>query len=203
MLWYDHQPCCLTCINQKSQMSYACFKVSAIVSPLNPAYTPAQVISALKHVSAKCFVLSAEIMLPYKQPKSAASLLSAVLREVKQYGFVSILVDNSTGQARKSEFEVTAEYEQLLSSNQGRRLPPQDHLQNYDIATIQFTSGTTSAPKAACLTHRNILNNGLFVGLGMELTELDIVCCPPPLYHCFGLVLGIIATMNYGAPLCI
>jgi acyl-CoA synthetase (AMP-forming)/AMP-acid ligase II len=138
-------------------------------------------------------------MLPYKQPKSAAPLLSAVLQEIGQSGFVSLLVDNSTGEAHKSEFKVTTEYEILLRRNQGRKLPAQDLLKHRDIATIQFTSGTTSAPKAACLTHRNVLNNGVLVGLGMELKESDIVCCPPPLYHCFGLVLGIITTMAYGA----
>ncbi|OKL58492.1 hypothetical protein UA08_06361 [Talaromyces atroroseus] len=155
-------------------ISYGCFKIGAIVTPLNPAYTPAQVISALDHVSAKCFVLSTEIMLPYKQPKSAAPLLSAVLQGIERSGFVSLLVDNSTNEAHKSEFKATAEYEMLLSSNQGRKLPVQDQLKHCDIASIQFTSGTTSTPKAACLTHRNVLNNGVLVGLGMELTESDI-----------------------------
>lgn len=149
-------------------------------------------------MSAKCFVLSTEIMLPYKQPLSAATLLRTVQQEIKQSSFISLLVDNSIDQAHKSEFKVTAEYEQLASFNQGKKLPVQKGFKNSDIATIQFTSGTTSAPKAACLTHRNLLNNGFLVGRGMELTELDIVCCPPPLYHCFGLVLGILATMIYG-----
>lgn len=68
-----------------------------------------------------------------------------------------------------------------------------------DIINIQFTSGTTSMPKAACLTHRGILNNGYFIGSRMGLTPQDIVCCPPPLFHCFGCILGYMATATHGA----
>jgi acyl-CoA synthetase (AMP-forming)/AMP-acid ligase II len=168
------------------------------VTPLNPAYTPGQVIAALNHVAAKCYVLSTEIVLPHRQPKSAAPLLSDVLQGTERDDLALLLVDNCTGIYGKHDFAVTARYEQVLSSNRGKRLPIREEVKNSDYATIQFTSGTTSSPKAACLTHRNVLNNGIFVGLGMELTELDIVCCPPPLYHCFGLVLGIIATMAWG-----
>jgi long-subunit acyl-CoA synthetase (AMP-forming) len=52
-----------------------------------------------------------------------------------------------------------------------------------DVINIQFTSGTTSSPKAACLTHRNILNNGYFIGEGLALRPADVVVCPPPLFQ--------------------
>jgi len=64
---------------------------------------------------------------------------------------------------------------------------------------IQFTSGTTGTPKGATLSHFNIVNNGLFVGEGMRLTAADRVCIPVPLYHCFGMVLGVLAAMTHGA----
>jgi fatty-acyl-CoA synthase len=64
---------------------------------------------------------------------------------------------------------------------------------------IQFTSGTTGSPKGATLTHFNIVNNGLFVGEGMRLTDADRVCIPVPLYHCFGMVLGVLAALTHGA----
>lgn len=83
------------------------------------------------------------------------------------------------------------------------------------VCNLQFTSGTTGTPKAAMLTHlsvpttplpRNILtdhsnlvNNGRFVGDRMRLTSRDIICCPPPLFHCFGLVLGLLAVVTHGA----
>jgi fatty-acyl-CoA synthase len=72
-------------------------------------------------------------------------------------------------------------------------------LQFDDPVNIQFTSGTTGAPKGATLTHHNILNNGFFIGEAMRLTERDKLCIPVPLYHCFGMVLGNLACVTHGA----
>ncbi|AMP17358.1 AMP-binding protein [Collimonas pratensis] len=68
-----------------------------------------------------------------------------------------------------------------------------------DPINIQFTSGTTGFPKGATLTHRNILNNGFFIGEAMKLTAADRLCIPVPLYHCFGMVLGNLACLTHGA----
>ncbi len=72
-------------------------------------------------------------------------------------------------------------------------------LQFDDAINIQFTSGTTGAPKGATLTHHNILNNGFFIGEAMRLTEHDRLCIPVPLYHCFGMVLGVLACTTHGS----
>jgi len=64
---------------------------------------------------------------------------------------------------------------------------------------VQFTSGTTGHPKGATLTHFNIVNNGYFVGAGMRLGPEDRLCIPVPLYHCFGMVLGVLAAATHGA----
>ena len=68
-----------------------------------------------------------------------------------------------------------------------------------DAINIQFTSGTTGHPKGATLTHRNILNNGFFVGEAIRLTEADRLCIPVPLYHCFGMVMGNLGCLTHGA----
>ncbi|KXH54738.1 4-coumarate-CoA ligase [Colletotrichum salicis] len=68
-----------------------------------------------------------------------------------------------------------------------------------DILNLQFTSGTTGRPKAATLTHINLMNDAQFVGDAMRLTETDIVCCPPPLFHCFGLIMGFLASFCHGS----
>jgi fatty-acyl-CoA synthase len=71
-------------------------------------------------------------------------------------------------------------------------------LQFDDPINIQFTSGTTGSPKGVTLTHHNILNNGYFVGRAMRLTEVDRICIPVPLYHCFGMVMGNLAAVTHG-----
>ena len=75
----------------------------------------------------------------------------------------------------------------------------QQTLNATDPINIQFTSGTTGFPKGATLTHRNILNNGFFIGECMQLTPADKLCIPVPMYHCFGMVLGNLACLTHGS----
>ncbi len=68
-----------------------------------------------------------------------------------------------------------------------------------DPVNIQYTSGTTGFAKGATLSHRNILNNGYFVGEGLGYTEKDRIALPVPFYHCFGMVMGNLAATTHGA----
>ena len=71
-------------------------------------------------------------------------------------------------------------------------------LTNVDPINIQYTSGTTGFPKGATLSHRNLLNNGYFLGEGFRYTDADRVCIPVPFYHCFGMVIGNLANLTHG-----
>ena len=68
-----------------------------------------------------------------------------------------------------------------------------------DPINIQFTSGTTGSPKGATLTHRNVVNNARFIAMAMRFSEQDTLCIPVPLYHCFGMVLAVLACVSTGA----
>ena len=72
-------------------------------------------------------------------------------------------------------------------------------LQFDEPINIQFTSGTTGLPKAATLTHHNILNNAYFSGERMAFSAADRLCIPVPMYHCFGMVLGTLLCVAHGA----
>ncbi len=68
-----------------------------------------------------------------------------------------------------------------------------------DPINIQFTSGTTGTPKAATLTHHNIVNNAKISAEIMRFSERDRLCIPLPMYHCFGMVLGTLLCATHGA----
>ena len=72
-------------------------------------------------------------------------------------------------------------------------------LECQEVINMQYTSGTTGFPKGVMLTHHNILNNGFYIGERQKFTEAERVCLPVPLFHCFGLVLGIMAIVTHGA----
>ena len=69
----------------------------------------------------------------------------------------------------------------------------------HDAVNIQFTSGTTGAPKGVTLSHHNILNNAKFIGESQRLTPDDRICAPVPLYHCFGTVAANLVGVTTGA----
>ena len=75
---------------------------------------------------------------------------------------------------------------------------PVETLNTHDVVNMQYTSGTTGFPKGVMLTHYNILNNGKTIGDGMKFTKNDKLCITVPFFHCFGLVLAMMACITHG-----
>ncbi|KNG81423.1 long-chain-fatty-acid-CoA ligase [Aspergillus nomiae NRRL 13137] len=93
--------------------------------------------------------------------------------------------DNFLGQSSTIPDSTLSEIEQKVQADQ--------------TCTFQFTSGTTGAPKIAMLTHKNVISNAYSIGHRLLLSEKDIVCCPYPLFHISGLVIGLLSCLAYGA----
>lgn len=177
--------------------------------PINLSFNSAQVIAALSHLEASHLIISAESNLPRKEPRNNIPLLQHIAQDLTSSKLQSVLipslrniifVENSSGRVDASEYQCLTPYSSITSDLKADEasLSPRD-LSPHEIVNIQFTSGTTSMPKAACLSHRSILNNGAQIGDRMRLTPEDVVCCPPPLFHCFGCVLGYMATATHGS----
>jgi fatty-acyl-CoA synthase len=182
---------------------FATAKAGLILVNINPAYRLAEVEYALNKVECKALITADRFktsdylgMLRTLAPEidgSAPGRLEAI-----RLPALRTLIHIGKGQERGFlDFDAVPT---LGGEPQRKRLAElAPRLQFDDPINIQFTSGTTDAPKGATLTHHNIVNNGFFIGEAMNLTERDRICIPVPLYHCFGMVLGNLACVTHGA----
>lgn len=199
-------------------LTYALFKLGAVLVPLNPTFTATQVASALAHLHVEVLIIGAVTDLAYRPGKGRSN--EGLLREVLggnleattiQTEKVPSLRDIVVVDNRPSHPDVTFDlhrypcltpYATILhahTASSSSPVTPSSPLHPSDVVNIQFTSGTTSLPKAAMLSHTSILNNGRFIAHRMGLTPEDRIVVPPPLFHCFGCVLGYMATATTGA----
>lgn len=169
-------------------IQFATARIGAILVTINPAYRTSEVDYALNKVGCRLLVLS---------PRFKSSDYVAMLRELGPERLPQLQHRVTLGD---DAFDGFLPWSALRAMPDRAALDVTDAaLDRHDAINIQFTSGTTGFPKGATLTHRNILNNGLFSGRTMGLGPHDRLCIPVPLYHCFGMVLGNLAALTSGA----
>ena len=168
-------------------VQYATARMGAILVTINPAYRSSE--------------------LEYVLNQSGISVLVAV--ELFATSDYRSMIDEVWDRvpAERVVYIHTADWGELLAASDAVSAEQLEErtaqLQPDDAINIQYTSGTTGFPKGATLSHRNILNNGLFIGEACKYTELDRVCIPVPFYHCFGMVLGNLACTTHGSAMVI
>ncbi|MDR0223086.1 MAG: AMP-binding protein [Oscillospiraceae bacterium] len=75
-------------------------------------------------------------------------------------------------------------------------------IDKHDICNMQYTSGTTGFPKGVRLSHYSVVNNGKVIGDCMDFSTADKLMIQVPMFHCFGMVLAMTASMTHGATMC-
>ena len=187
-------------------MQLATAMAGMVLVNINPAYRTAEVEYALNKVDCKALVVMPrfktsdylgmlrELAPEWAHARAGQPLESQTLPHLKHAIWIDVPGEGAdeSGFMRFSELMKTGDPQDARLAEAARLL------HNSDAINIQFTSGTTGFPKGATLTHRNILNNGFFIGEAMKLTEEDRLCIPVPLYHCFGMVLGNLAVLTHG-----
>ena len=170
---------------------YATAEIGAILVNINPAYRSHELQFVLRQAGVSVLLSATEFkgsdytaMIDDVRPEVTT------LREVLFIG--SIQWEAMTDRGHRA----LAKTPQMVADVSSTLRPD-------DAINIQYTSGTTGFPKGATLSHRNILNNGFFVGELCHYTENDRVCIPVPFYHCFGMVMGNLACTSHGATMVI
>ncbi len=169
-------------------VQYATAKLGTILVNINPAYRTSELEFALRQSGCRMLVAA-----PAFKTSDYRAMIEEVGPSLPELERVVFLDSPDWGELLGGAGEVSEEALRARSET----LAPDDPI------NIQYTSGTTGFPKGATLTHRNILNNGYFVGEGCRYTEEDRVCIPVPFYHCFGMVMGNLGATTHGAAMVI
>jgi len=164
---------------------FATARLGLVLVNINPAYRLAELEYAL-HVSGCRAVISAQEMKTSKYLEMLQTVRPQTL------GLEWII---RMGEGRTPDM---LNYADVLAKGRGSSIR-EEPLDCHDPINIQFTSGTTGSPKGATLTHHNVVNNARFIAQAMNFSEVDRLCIPVPLYHCFGMVLAVLACVSTGA----
>ena len=169
-------------------LQYATARTGLVLVTVNPAYRTGELTYVLQQSGCRWLVAA---------PAFRSSDYRAMVAEVR----------GDCPALERAVFLGDADWDALLAA--GRRLGPavlqerEQALSPDDPICIQYTSGTTGFPKGATLSHRNLLNNGWFVGETCRYTEQDSICIPVPFYHCFGMVMANLGATSHGAAMVI
>jgi fatty-acyl-CoA synthase len=169
-------------------VQYATAKIGAILVTINPSYRTHELEYVLRQAGIRMIVAA-----PKFKSSDYRAMIEQARGKVPALEQVVLIGTESWDSLVAGAPEVAPE----------RLAEIQATLDNHDPINIQYTSGTTGFPKGATLSHRNILNNGFFVGELCDYTERDRVCVPVPFYHCFGMVMGNLACTTHGAAMVI
>src|SRR6185437_7256510 len=183
---------------------FATARIGAVLVNINPAYRLAELEYALNKVGCKAIIAAERFktsmyvdmlreLAPELATQAPGELHAARLPDLR---YVIRMCDTETpGMMSFSEL-----IERGRSTRDAAQLDALGAtLTCHEPINIQFTSGTTGNPKGATLTHSNIVNNARYIAMAMRLTEQDALCIPVPLYHCFGMVLSVLACVSVGA----
>ena len=182
---------------------FAAARAGLILVNINPAYRSSELEVVLRTCECRALIFADVI-----KSSNYAQMLSEMIPELataepgqlSSAKFPSLQVLIQLGNRASIGSISFADLRRTSSASATQRLMSiRQVIQPDDPFNIQFTSGTSGAPKGVTLTHFSLVNNARFVAERMSLTAADRLCIPVPMYHCFGMVLGVLAAMSHDA----
>ena len=197
-IWAKNVPDWLT-------FQFACAKTGAVLVTVNTAYKAEELDYILRQSDMKLLGL-----IDGFRDVDYLQIINQLVPELKQHprghlsckAYPHLQFVCYVGQEKHRGMYTTAEL-MLLGDHQPDSLldAAQAALSCHDVVNMQYTSGTTGFPKGVMLTHHNILNNGWSIGHRQRFSAADKLCLQVPLFHCFGVTLGVMAILSHGATL--
>lgn len=183
---------------------FATARVGFILVNINPAYQAKELSYALNKVGIKALIAAESF-----KSQDYYKILASAVPEVETSKCKSISSNISPDlkfviMISEKEYESAYKYSDIMNAGGSAEIALlsklKDEIQFDDAINIQFTSGTTGNPKAAILSHHNIVNNSYFIGRRMNYhLEQHRICVSVPLYHCMGNVFGSLSILTHGA----
>ncbi|KAJ5126109.1 acetyl-CoA synthetase-like protein [Penicillium atrosanguineum] len=175
-------------------------RIGCPVLPINNAYTPVEVLRALQRSSCKLLFIASNI-----GPRSLSAHIQNLISSYSENTLPDLSGIVGFDVSQQNQYVQIQGYGEFLATGaldedeNGFLESAQRIVRPLDSLSYQFTSGTSGEPKLSMLSHRGLINNARLVGNAMRLTPEDVVCCPPPLFHTFGLVLGFLNAFTHGS----
>lgn len=188
-------------------LQYGAARIGVVLVTINPAYRPFE----LKYTIEQSDIVALFLTDAFKS-SNYYDIFAEACPEIAdaQNGMVSCSAFPKLRQAVALKPGAPKQYYGWEAMIEAGKAIPNSDLENIaaslaagDAINIQYTSGTTDFPKAAMLTHRNILMNAWYVTGCQNITEQDRMCIPVPFYHCFGCVMGSLGAVVRGAAMVI
>ena len=201
----DHCGVWATNVPEWLLMQFATARIGVVLVTVNPSYRPAELAYALAQADIKVLAVidrfkSTDYLAALEE--AVPELATTVGTRITSPAFPKL---ESIVQIRGPSRPWAVPWERFVAL--ADEVPPVElaraalDVACQDPVNIQFTSGTTGAPKGATLSHRNILLNALYAGTSQRFSAHDALCVPVPLYHCFGCVLGSLCGLVHGTAL--
>ncbi|KAK5720329.1 hypothetical protein LTR15_007603 [Elasticomyces elasticus] len=176
---------------------FACVQLGAALVLLNYAYTDSEMLALLKVVKPKVMVASPGFA--YYDNTQTWPKIAAEVTSVKR---VVIIEDIEAKYHLDTPMPRFTHYEGYLQPfDADVAALPQVSISCHDMVNVQFTSGSTGLPKSVALSHYNIMNCGRHIWQQTRMTSDDRICLPVPLFHSFGMIVGISSSTVAGSAL--
>jgi len=184
---------------------YAAARIGAVVVTVNTNYRPAELEYVLRQSDMKAlflidgyrdvdYVQAIHDLVPELKTMPKGSLHSA------RFPFLKFVI-HVGARNHQGLYSLAEVMDQSVQADDKEFARIKRSLDPHDTVNMQYTSGTTGFPKGVMLSHYGIINNGFSIGERQRFIGEDRLCLPVPLFHCFGITLGVMAVLTHGATL--